>query len=59
MLFSATIESFEGEERERSSKQQDLSEKRLRLHSFSAERSVPGLFVGGTNQPGLEPDVAC
>lgn len=29
MLFSATIESFEREERERSSKQQDLSEKRL------------------------------
>jgi hypothetical protein len=29
----------------------------LRLRSFLPERPVPGLILGGTNQPGLESDV--
>jgi hypothetical protein len=31
----------------------------IRLRSFSPERPIPGLILGGTNQPGLESDVAC
>jgi hypothetical protein len=31
--------------------------KSLRLRSFSPERPVPGLILGGTNQHGLESDV--